>query len=60
MSWTYHVIEVVIVQTYKKNSMNLLYSPKHDASLMELTRPPPYPAALHADRKERNVNSFMN
>ena len=60
MSWTYHVIELVIAQTYKENSMNLPFVPKQDASSMELTCPPSRPASRHAKRKQRNVNSLMN
>jgi len=40
--------------------MNLPLNPTHDASLMEFTRPPLYPAHIHANRKQRNVNSLTN
>ena len=39
--------------------MNLPSVPTQDASSMELTCPP-YAAALHANRDQRNVNSLMN
>jgi len=47
------------VYNQERNSMNLPFSPKHDASLMESTRPSKA-ANAHANRKQRNVNSLMN